>query len=715
MLRTIIAHSDNIETSLVLEDLLAQCHHQLGDLKPGAAILFSALQIDEAVLLQGLSEAFPGLPLIGCTTDGEFSSQGGFLEDSVSLTLFVSDTISFSSGLGRQVSQDHEKACQQALSEAGYIRGDQTKLCVTTPESLTTSGQQLLNVFKVELGNDVPVVGGVSADYWQFKGTRQFYDTDVVSDSLPILLFSGPLVVSFGVASGWEPIGEPGIVTRATGPLVHEINNQPAINYYRRFLGKHAQPTGDRPLVLLDDDNRIVGLRAPPGIVDEEGGVSFFADVSEGSRVQLTVTNRDDIIKGSRTSIQEAIVNYPKGLTPEAGLFFSCSGRKYILGSRVTEEESIIREELPGIPFTGFYGYGEIGPPIHGENKGAQFHNETFVSVLLGTTDASTTPDQEEIPSIASEAEQLPSDKELKQRIAILEARLSRSETHRLLLEQNKDQTDSLYKNVIQELEESNQVILSSIRYASHIQHSILPLEHNMKNALSSYFVTWEPRDVVGGDMYWCRPWGDGYIVILGDCTGHGVPGAFMTLISNGALNQASREVEPGKPGLLLQRIHQLIQSALGQHLAEGASDDGLELGICYIPTQSDTMIFSGARFELFILENDEISGVKGTKKGTGYRGIPKDQEYSEIVIELRHGQRFYMTSDGIIDQVGGEKRRGFGKRKFKALLQESRDLSFEKQKDLLLQALGDHQGSENRRDDVSIIGFSLDQEDSIS
>ncbi|MBF0195428.1 MAG: transporter substrate-binding domain-containing protein [Magnetococcales bacterium] len=282
-----------------------------------------------------------------------------------------------------------------------------------------------------------------------------------------------------------------------------------------------------------------------------------------------------------------------------------------------------------------------------------------------------------------------------------------------LLVANAKDITER--KKAQKERDEAFEVISDSIQYASRIQKSILPLSHNLDETIPNRLVIWEPRDVVGGDMYWCRPWGDGYLVMLGDCTGHGVPGAFMTLISNGALGQAYREIEPGKPGLLLQRIHQLIQSALGQHLGEGASDDGLELGVCYLNSKSDVMIFSGARFELFILEGKEVAIIKGTKKGTGYRGIPKGQIYNEETVQLRSGQRFYMTSDGIIDQVGGEKRRGFGKRKFKSLLLESHDLTFAEQKNILLQALKDHQGKESRRDDVSIIGFSLDKADNVS
>ncbi|OSM06937.1 FIST N-terminal domain-containing protein [Magnetofaba australis] len=704
MFQVIVAHSERIDTQDALSDLLAQCQSQLGGRAPGAALLFSALKLDFPTLLAGLEAQWPGLPLIGCTTDGELSSRKGFAEDSVTLTLFVSDQVRFASGVGRDLSANPQAACQQALDEAGFAADGEVKLCIVTPESLTTSAHGVLENLKQLMGGEIPVVGGTAGDYWQFTGTQQFHRTQALSNSAPVLLLSGPLTVSCGVASGWKPIGQPGVVTRATANLVHEIDHQPAIAYYRRFLGKHAQPTGDRPLALLDASGQVVGLSAPPGSVDEDGGVAYLGDIPTGTQVQLTVADRDDILDGSRASIQAARANLPAGARIDAGLFFSCSGRKFLLGSRVAEEESAIRQELPEIPFTGFYGYGEIGPLGADDTESSRFHNESFVTVLLSCADAESAVAQSDVAPAQAPEEEEP----LARRVAILESKLARSERHRLLLEQLKDQTDALHQNVIGELEETNRIILESIRYASRIQRAILPDPAFFHQTFADHLILWEPRDLVGGDIYWHRPWGDGHLMVLGDCTGHGIPGAFMTLITNGALDRAIKEVAPGQTQRLMADMHRIVQRVLKQDLAQGESDDGMELGMLYLQPSSRRIIFSGARFPVFILSGGEVKEIKGDKRGIGYRGIPYDQAFTAHELSVAEGSALYLTSDGLIDQIGGEKNRSFGKKRFTQLLLDIADLPMAQQKVRLQEALAAWQGPNTRRDDVSVIGFKM-------
>ena len=256
------------------------------------------------------------------------------------------------------------------------------------------------------------------------------------------------------------------------------------------------------------------------------------------------------------------------------------------------------------------------------------------------------------------------------------------------------------------QLKDALATISSSIHYASRIQRSIMPLVAGLNEVVPQNCVVWEPRDVVGGDMYWLRPWVSGNLIILGDCTGHGVPGAFMTLIANGALDQAILEVRPGDTGTLMQRMHQLIQFALGQEKDQGDSDDGMELGMCFINTRRKQMTFSGSRFSLFVVDETEVQEIKGDKSGIGYRGIDWNSSFTNRAIEFGPDKRFYMTSDGIIDQVGGEKRRSFGRRRFMRLLETLRDVPMDQQEEPIKQALADYQGDQKRRDDVSLIGF---------
>jgi len=263
-------------------------------------------------------------------------------------------------------------------------------------------------------------------------------------------------------------------------------------------------------------------------------------------------------------------------------------------------------------------------------------------------------------------------------------------------------------KNTEEQLKEAIEFVHSSIKYASNIQRSVLP-DHSLFSAqLSDYFVLWEPRDVVGGDMYWCRVWGDGLLLILGDCTGHGVPGAFMTLIATGALDNALTDIPPGQVALLMQRVHQLMQVTLGQDGEAGQSDDGMELGTCYLNAETDELTFAGARFELYIVEDGLVSSIRGTKSGIGYRGISHDQMFEEHRIINLENKAFYMTSDGVTDQVGGGKKLMYGKNRFKELLAEIEGQSMSDQKAVIYESLLEYQGDEFRRDDISAIGFKI-------
>jgi serine phosphatase RsbU (regulator of sigma subunit) len=179
-----------------------------------------------------------------------------------------------------------------------------------------------------------------------------------------------------------------------------------------------------------------------------------------------------------------------------------------------------------------------------------------------------------------------------------------------------------------------------------------------------------------------------------------------MTLISVGAL--ALIEVPEGNVADLMQRVHQLVQITVNQHVDSGESDDGMELGICYLYPDRGRMTYTGARFSLFVVENGDVKETKGDRSGIGYRNIPHDQAYSDSTIDLVSNQSFYLTSDGLIDQVGGERRRSFGKRRFKNLVRAFQDVSFDRQREAVIQALRDHQGEQLRRDDVAVMGFEV-------
>jgi hypothetical protein len=379
-----VGHSEDTDAMAVADELVDQCTTHLGETQAKAGLLFAAIDFDHQALLDQIDRRVPGLELIGCTTDGELSSEMGFREDSATLILFASDTVDLTTGVGRAMSRDLAGACRSATEQAQAKTVKRPRLYVTAPEGLTSEGHILTKTLQETVGLDVPIFGALAGDQWRLKNTKQFYGTTVLSDSLPVMLFSGEFTFSYGVACGWNQVGEAGRVTRATGAVVHEIDDAPAIDFYRKYLGPGVNPSAELPLAILDGRDRIEYLRASWGVVDEaSGAVTFLAAVPEGARVQVTVTDRDSILKGCLESLSIATSRLPDGAEVDFGLFFSCAARKTMLGTRTGEELKLIRGALGDrVPLCGFYGYGELSPQ-QGNPTGSKYHNESFVSLLI--------------------------------------------------------------------------------------------------------------------------------------------------------------------------------------------------------------------------------------------------------------------------------------------------------------------------------------------
>jgi len=386
MLIAASGHSDDIDSLSAFAEIREQCEAVLKGRSPQAGLVFAGIDFEHQELLDAITEAWPGIELIGGTSDAEISSHSGFREDSVSLLLLASDTIDFSVGLGRNLSKDPLTACSQAVEQARAKSELEPRLCILVPESLTISGQKTVEVLRQVLGDEVDLFGGRAADNRKYENTLQFCGRDVVSDSVPILILSGPLVYSFGVASGWNPIGTPGTITRSQGNVVYEIDGAPAVEFYRHFLGKEFQLSTEIALLILNDADEPEYLRPPSGDVDvETGAITYLSDVPDGVKAQIAIADRSAILKGCEESVRKALEGFSEGKDPEAALVVSCSSRKLLLGTKTVEEYHILDQRIGHeLAFAGFYSFGEIGPLKSGART-PNIHHYTFTILLLGT------------------------------------------------------------------------------------------------------------------------------------------------------------------------------------------------------------------------------------------------------------------------------------------------------------------------------------------
>jgi hypothetical protein len=382
-----LGHSNNPVVDLAVEDVIFQCRisriSHAGSC-PSLGILFtSRMDADFQFILDRIKREWPDIRLVGCTTDGEISGKFPCTEDSISLLLVHSEKISFSTGLGEGLSRDPEGAVRQALSQAEKDMPGAPSLALVLGDGLETFGISLDKALNSVLGYDLPVFGGLAGDHYQFQRTFQFHDDQVVSDSLVLIMLSGPLSFSMNLRSGWKPIGRTFEVTSHSGNVVREIDNKPARDFFAKYLGHNIAEYTQFPLAVLSADHDIV-LRDPIEVNQEDGSVSFVGTFPDNPRVRLTEFSRDGLLTASDLALTGALDEYP-GQYPELALVFPCTSCKHILGTKAVMEHRILmemREKTPGFQFFGMYAYGEIGS-VKGSGK-TLFHNDTYAVLLLG-------------------------------------------------------------------------------------------------------------------------------------------------------------------------------------------------------------------------------------------------------------------------------------------------------------------------------------------
>ena len=324
---------------------------------------------------------------MGCTTAGEVSSVLGFREDSVTLCLFASDSVDMTAGVGKDAVGDPLAACEEAVAQAKAKTTKDPTLCITTPDNVAAAEGDIVPRLLETLGGGISVLGGAAGSQAFEVTPRQFFCDQVLRESVPVLLFSGPLDYAAGVATGWKPLGKVGRVTKSEGNLVQEIDGEPALSFYQNYLGADAT-SGEThiaiPLAVFEEGSGDFYLRAPIAYDENAGTASFLGSVPEGASVQLTLASPENILEGTEESLARALSGYPGSSEPEAALFFSCAVRKLLLGTRAAKELDIVRSRLGDhVPVCGFYAFGEIGPV--GSSGTSRFHNETLVTLLLGT------------------------------------------------------------------------------------------------------------------------------------------------------------------------------------------------------------------------------------------------------------------------------------------------------------------------------------------
>lgn len=269
-----------------------------------------------------------------------------------------------------------------------------------------------------------------------------------------------------------------------------------------------------------------------------------------------------------------------------------------------------------------------------------------------------------------------------------------------------------LMRVIAEQQAERNRHIMQSIDYASVIQRSMLSVSAAaLTQQLKDACLVWEPRDTVGGDFYQFNAYPEGWFAVVADCTGHGVPGAFLTLIAYSALRQALDRHGPREPALLMAEVNRGIKASLGQSLDQGgSSNDGMDAAFLWFDSATNRLSYAGARTPLMLLrpEQPSVELIDADRLGLGYVDTPADARWQCRQIELQPGTLLLACTDGLLDQVGGAKTIAFGKRRLREALLRHRALPMQDLGAALMQEFAAYQGEQRRRDDLTLFGFRL-------
>ena len=256
-------------------------------------------------------------------------------------------------------------------------------------------------------------------------------------------------------------------------------------------------------------------------------------------------------------------------------------------------------------------------------------------------------------------------------------------------------------------VEQKNESITDSIDYALRIQNAIFPKKEVIRTLFSDYFIFFKPKDVVSGDFYWAERRRDKVIFAVGDCTGHGVPGAFMSMIGNALLNEIVNEQEIDDADEILNHLKNGVIHALKQSGDADAHQDGMEMGLCILDKKINTLYFSGAYNSLYHFSNGKFTEYDGDKQAVGYEQ-GKESPFTKHTISVSENDSIYLFTDGFADQKGEVSKRKFYSKPFRELIKSIHHLPMAEQEEIINKTFNDWKGNLEQIDDILVLGIRI-------
>ncbi|MYL81591.1 SpoIIE family protein phosphatase [Desulfovibrio aerotolerans] len=710
MLRMAIGHANCLDAECAIRGAVDSCRRGLGGVWPAGLLLFAGVSYDHGVILRAVAAAFPGVPLVGGTSCGELSSVGGVTDDAVLLIAFGGEGITCVAGVARDFAAPGADLPAQASAAVAAARAGfaaSPGLCLVFPDGGRGGVQDFCQGLTRALGEACMVLGGAPGRHLaDRRPIRQFFGREVLVHAAPFLLLAGDVPLAMRLSRGWRPVGGLARVTGVEGNVVSRIGDGTALDFYRHYLGPHAEPAVELPLAVACEKHKDFMLRAPAFFSEGDGSIQFPAGIPDGSMVQLAEANRTDMLTDIRTTAKGLGGEVAAGLAPAGVLLFSCSTRRDILGTKAVEEINALAEALPaGTPLAGFYCYGEIAPSAPGLPLHLQ--NGSLVALLLGgeVPAASLDAIPVDLPCPAGETESL------RRELRSLTRALSRATEARERLEAQKDRSQALMRVINREINEArleiqrkNELLRQALALAEEVQRNLLP---QAAPGLPGF-------DIAGTSLYSDETGGDYYDfihapndqpgrfgVIIGDVTGHGIAAALLMTTARAFLRM--RSFQPGSLASVMDDVNKLLCADL--------ADSGRFMTLFYlaIDVEKKRLHWVRAGHDPIILY-DAATGLANDipDKGGPPLGIVTEARYAEnSAAGFIPGQVALLATDGLWE-ARNAKGEMFGKDRVRELLGRHSDLPAAAIVAAVLEGLREFLGEDQPEDDVTLVAIKV-------
>jgi phosphoserine phosphatase RsbU/P len=523
------------------------------------------------------------------------------------------------------------------------------------------------------------------------------------------------------------------------------INERFAIESSTKRIKKYSyQPTNDRKYIIeigfySKYADRIINfIRDAPKNFSEKQGNLISVDIFILTDKPFSL-NEEAVLAETHKPLLEKIFSDKTSITVNANESGRIIKYKYIYMDRknsdlykgsalrivsdFTDEARMLRNEL--LKLLGIFGFAIIivvilvyrktkiiTNPIKNlvENINRITHGHLNERAdVIGNNEIATLSEQfnkmvAELESYYNELEQ-----KVRDRTAEIMQQKEEIETQRDAIEQQRNmlaETNKNLENAYEEISDQKKHITDSIIYAKRIQTAILPPDDYLQKISSNIFIHYKPKDIVSGDFYWISEVDDLMMIAAVDCTGHGVPGAFMSIVGYNNLNFAVNVKKARRSGEILNELNQAVTDTLRQHRGHVTLRDGMDIALCCIDFEKMNLSYAGANNPLVLVRNNEIITYEATKAPIGAFVGEELTNFKEHEIKIMKNDMLYIFSDGYADQFGGPNNKKFMSKRFKEQLLEISGNPLPKQKDMLEYTFEMWRGKEEQVDDILVIGI---------